>query len=114
MFDDLSGKMAVPNIGGKRETLTVRDDHLLFTRMYFLAKKLDAANAFESFLAEVRADGKPNKVESSPQSLAGVERSVYRELWEEATQSEIDVHMKTETFHIVDRVPEGRKYVSSK
>ena len=47
VFVDLSGKMAVPNIGGKRDTLTVRDDHTLFTRMYFLAKKLDAASAFE-------------------------------------------------------------------
>ena len=109
VFVDLSGKMAVPNIGENREALTVRDDHTLFTRMYFLAKKLDAASAFESFLAEVRADGK-----SSPQSVARVERSVYWKRWEEATQSEFDVHMKTGTFHIVVRVPEGRKYVSSK
>ena len=57
---------------------------------------------------------KPKKVESSSQSVAGVERSVYRKRWEEATQSQFDGHMKTETFHIVDRVPEGRKYVSSK
>ena len=40
----------------------MRDDHTLFTRMYFLAKKLDAASAFESFLAEVRADGTPSAV----------------------------------------------------
>ena len=33
---DLSGKMVVPNIGGKR-----------FTRVYFLSKKSDAASAFE-------------------------------------------------------------------
>ena len=35
----------------------MRDDHTRFTRVYFLAKKSDAASAFESFLAEVRADG---------------------------------------------------------
>ena len=29
-------------------------------------------------------------------------------------QSEFDGHTKTGTFHIVDRVPEGRKPVSSK
>ena len=29
-------------------------------------------------------------------------------------QSEFDGHMKTRTFHMVDRVPEGRKPVSSK
>ena len=62
VFVDLSGKLAVPNIGEKRETLIVRDDHTLFTRMYFLAKKLDAASTFESFLAEVRADGTPSAV----------------------------------------------------
>ena len=53
VFVDLSGKMAVPSIRGKRYTLIVRDDHTLFTRMYFLAKKSDAASALESFLAEV-------------------------------------------------------------
>ena len=54
---DLSGKMAAPSIGGKRYTLIVRDNHTRFTRVYFLAKKSDAASVFESFLAEVRADG---------------------------------------------------------
>ena len=29
-------------------------------------------------------------------------------------QSEFDDHMKTVIFQMVDRVPEGRKYVSSK
>ena len=53
VFVDLNGKMAVPSIGGKRYTLIVRDDHTRFTRVYFLAKKMDAASAFESFLAEV-------------------------------------------------------------
>ena len=57
VFVDLSGKMAVSSIGGKRSTLIVRDDHTRFTRVYFLVKKSNAASAFESFLAEVRADG---------------------------------------------------------
>ena len=52
---------------------------------------------------------KPNEVESPPNYVAGVERSVYRKGWEEVTQSEFDGHMKTETFHMVDRVPKGRK-----
>ena len=43
---------------------------------------------------------KPNKVESSPHFVAGVERSVCRNGWEEAMQSEFDGHMKTGTFHI--------------
>ena len=57
---------------------------------------------------------KPNEVESPSHSIAGVERSVYRKDWEEAMQSDFDGHMKTGTFHMVDRVPEGRKPVSSK
>ena len=60
VFVDLSGKMAVPGIGGKWYTLIVRNDCTRFTRAYFLGKKLDAANAFESFLAEVREDGTPS------------------------------------------------------
>ena len=56
VFVDLSEKMAVPGIGGKRYTLTARDDHTRFTRVYFLAKKSDADSAFESFLSEVRAE----------------------------------------------------------
>ena len=57
VFVDLSGPMAVKSIGGKRYTLIVRDDCTRFNRVYFLRHKSDAASAFESFLAEVRADG---------------------------------------------------------
>ena len=59
---DLSGKRAVPRIEGKWYSLIVRDDHTRFTRVYFLAKKSDAASAFESFLAEIRVDGTPSAV----------------------------------------------------
>ena len=62
VFVDVSGKMAVPSIGGKWYTLIVRDDSTRFTRVYFLGKKSDAASAFELFLAEVRADGTPPAV----------------------------------------------------
>ena len=56
----------------------------------------------------------PSEVESPPLSVAGVERSVYRKSWEEAMKLEVDYHIKTDTFSMVDRVPEGRKPVSSK
>ena len=56
----------------------------------------------------------PSKVESPPLSVAGVERSVYRKGWEEVMKLEFDGHIKTGTFFMVDRVPEGRKPVSSK
>ena len=59
VFVDLSGKMIVPSIGGQWYTLIVRDDCTRFTRVYFLGKKSNTANAFESFLAEVRVDGTP-------------------------------------------------------
>ena len=62
VFVDLSGPMAVQSIGGKRYTLIVRDDCTRFTRVYFLRHKSDAASAFESFLAEVRADSTPSAV----------------------------------------------------
>ena len=62
VFVDLSGPMALQSIGGKRYTLIVRDDCTRFTRVYFLRHKSDATNAFESFLAEVRADGTPSAV----------------------------------------------------
>ena len=62
VFVDLSGKMAVPSIRGKRYTLIVREHLTRFTRVYFLAKKSDAASAFKSFPAEVRADGTPSAV----------------------------------------------------
>ena len=62
VFVDLSGPMAVQSIGGKRYTLIVRDDCTRFTRVYFLRHESDAASAFESFLAEVRADGTPSTV----------------------------------------------------
>ena len=62
VFVDLSGPMAVKSIGGKRYTLIVRDDCTRFNRVYFLRHKSDAASAFESFLAEVRADGIPSTV----------------------------------------------------
>ena len=48
VFVDLSGKMAVPSIGGNG-THIVRDDHTRFTRVYFLAKKSDAPSVFEYF-----------------------------------------------------------------
>ena len=60
VFVDLSGLMAVQSIGGERYTLIVRDDCTRFTRVYFLRHKSDAASAFESFLAEVRADRTPS------------------------------------------------------
>ena len=62
VFVDLSGPMAVQSLGGKRYTLIVRDDCTRFTLVYFFKHKPDAASAFESFLAEVRADGTPSAV----------------------------------------------------
>ena len=52
--------MTVQSIGGKRYTRIVRDDYTQFIRVYFLRHKSDASSAFESFLAEVRADGTPS------------------------------------------------------
>ena len=43
--------------------MIVRDDCTRRTWMYFLTHKSDAASTFRSFLASVRADGKPPLVE---------------------------------------------------
>ncbi|CAN0397182.1 unnamed protein product, partial [Hapterophycus canaliculatus] len=42
--------------------MIVRDDCTRWTRVFFLRHKSDAASAFESFLADVRADGTPSEV----------------------------------------------------
>ena len=57
---------------------------------------------------------KPSEVESPPHTVAGIERSACQKGWEQGMQSEFEGHMKTGTFLMVDRVPEGRKSVSSK
>ena len=62
VFVGLSGQMIVQSIRGKRYILIARDDYTRFTRVYFVRHKSDAASAFESFLAEVRADGTPSTV----------------------------------------------------
>ena len=62
VFVDLRGNMSVPSTGGKWYTLIVLDDSTRFTGVYFLGKKSDAASSFESFLAEVRADGTASAV----------------------------------------------------
>ena len=62
VFVDLSGKMAVPSVGGKWYTLIVRDECTRFTRVHFPGKKSDAASAFKSFVAQVRADVNPSVV----------------------------------------------------
>ncbi|CAM9826085.1 unnamed protein product, partial [Hapterophycus canaliculatus] len=62
VFVDLSGKSAGASIGGRWYMMIVRDDCTRWTRVCFLHHKSDAASAFESFLADVRADGTPSEV----------------------------------------------------
>ena len=57
---------------------------------------------------------KPSEVKLPPHTVAGVEQSIYRKGCEQAIQSEFERHMKTGTFSVVDKVPEGRKPVGSK
>ena len=48
---------------GKRYAMLVKDDFSCCALVYVLKHKSDAANAFRKFLADVRADGVPSKVE---------------------------------------------------
>ena len=62
VFVDLSGPKPESE-GRKRYTLIVRDDYSRMSWVYFLHHKSDAADAFERFLVDVRADGMPSSVE---------------------------------------------------
>ncbi|CAB1105045.1 unnamed protein product [Ectocarpus sp. CCAP 1310/34] len=62
VFVDLSGKARVQSLGGKWYTLIVKDDYTRWNRVYFLKHKSDAAEAFERYLAENRANGAPSDV----------------------------------------------------
>ncbi|CAN0491774.1 unnamed protein product, partial [Discosporangium mesarthrocarpum] len=56
LFMDLSGKKAVPSLGGSWYTAVIRDDFSRFMRVYPLKAKSDAYGALELFLAENNAD----------------------------------------------------------
>ena len=47
------------SVGGKEYPMIVRDDYIRRKWMCFLKHKSDAASVFRSYLASVRADGKP-------------------------------------------------------
>ena len=61
---DLSGPKAVPSLSGKRYVMIVKDDFSRYSWLYFLERKSDAAESFRKFLADVRADGVPSRVET--------------------------------------------------
>ena len=63
VFVDLSGPKRTPSLLGKRYVMLVKDDFSRYAWVYFLKHKSDAADAFRKFLADVRADGVPSKVE---------------------------------------------------
>ena len=63
VFVDLGGRKDVESVGGKYYPMIVRDDCTRRSWMYFLKNKSDAGSAFRTFLASVRAVGKPSLVE---------------------------------------------------
>ncbi|CAN0496655.1 unnamed protein product, partial [Discosporangium mesarthrocarpum] len=56
LFMDLSGKKAVPSLGGSWYNAIIRDDFFRFMRVYPLKAKSDAYGALDLFLAENNAD----------------------------------------------------------
>ena len=62
VFVDSSGHTVVESSGRKRYTVIVCDDFSRYTWVYFIRHKSDAAETFEPFLAETRANGVPSKV----------------------------------------------------
>ena len=61
---DPSGPKRTPSLLGKRYIMLVKDDFSRYAWVYFLKHKSDAVDAFRKFLADVRADGVPSKVET--------------------------------------------------
>ena len=62
-FLDLGGRKYVACVGGKHYPMIVKDDCTRRGWLHFYRNKSDAASAFRSFLASVRADGLPSLVE---------------------------------------------------
>ncbi|CAM9259353.1 unnamed protein product, partial [Laminaria digitata] len=72
VFVDLSGPKRTPSLLGKRYVMLVMDDFTRHAWLYFLKHKSDAAGTFRKFLADVRADGVPSKVENVRSDNGGV------------------------------------------
>lgn len=62
VFVDLSGPKPVESLGGRKYTLFIRDDFSRDMWMYCLRHKSEAAEGFERWLTDVRADGVPLRV----------------------------------------------------
>ena len=63
VFVYLSGPKRTPSLLGKRYIMLLKDDFSRYAWVYFLEHKSEAADAFRKFLADVRVDGVPSKVE---------------------------------------------------
>lgn len=58
--------------------------------------------------------GQVNETELPPVSVAGVNRSVYKEAWQQAMDKEIEGLRQSKTFTVVDQLPQGKKAVGSR
>ena len=63
VFVDVSGPKSTHSLLGKKYIMLVNKNFTRYLWVYFLERKSDAADAFRKFLADVRADGVPSKVE---------------------------------------------------
>ena len=71
VFVDLNGPKVVESLGRKRYTLIVHDNFSRYTWVHFMRHKSDAAETFEQFLADTRADGVLSKVVIVPSNGSG-------------------------------------------
>ena len=62
VFVDLSGPKVVKSHGGKCYTLIMSDDFSRYTWVYTMRHKSDAAETFNQFLSDTRADSVPSQV----------------------------------------------------
>ena len=63
VFVGFSGPNSTHSLLGKKYVMLVKDDFTRYSWVYFLECMSDAADAFRKFLAYVRADSVPSKVE---------------------------------------------------
>ena len=59
----MSGPKRTPSLSGARYVMLVKDDYSRHAWVYFMKHKSESGYAVRTFLADMRADGVPSKVE---------------------------------------------------
>ena len=82
IFVDESGEKPVASKGGKKYSITFRDDATRMSWIYFMRKKSESPDALDQFLADTREYGPPKSIrtDDAPQLKAGKFDEICRKL----------------------------------